>query len=726
MVIRINETNQQQYNDFFAEAFKYAIALKDQGKLTFDDNREIAAGAFTSLWQYFHYMPILAQHNPTYYTKLPLDEKMVTIDADSRVLDVPPQLQKCAGVENDHLAESIMFIVDRFHDGMDLMNAQVYIQWTATEIVDGEPVKIEKTTSVPRDQMDYNFAQNKIRFPWILNSDVTKYPGTISFSAVFFMTGNVTIPDPNDASKTVTTTGVTYRYSTLPSTIKIEPALQKDISTAPIDAGGLFASAVISNEYGPGFYVPAHPHFSQHGLDLIEISNLSYETLKDIGELTLKAQATAGDSGQVSYVWKYKAPDTQINQGIEFECGQNIECEIPQGTILTEKEVLFLNSYKTSPASAITTTSAKDSKLTVKYNFGRTYIKREKVKGNEINYFDKYFASDDMSDTTILTSSAAKEAIKDSYDERNLYEEYTCLELPHSSAENEPVTGRYCVFAINSISSTDTSNAKSSKTRSTVTTLESPVKPTFNETTNAIETKIINTSKKVELNPGLNTRDGEIYSVVMKSTTTNPNVDGNISYPDSATDYNSSNINSAFDENNNRIEISNATPGWYRATVTAKRNREDKNEVTKIWRLVNPVSLPTLYPTAKNTYTVSGIGDQVIYQKEIENEEDASKSYALTVGADTGDGTILNLESYYTREGFITGLESDERTYAWYKKTPSSSWTLIKDEKSYSITIRGPIERWTQYKCEVTNFINIDGATEQEKTATATILFELT
>jgi hypothetical protein len=48
-------------------------------------------------------------------------------------------------------------------------------------------------------------------------------------------------------------------------------------------------------------------------------------------------------------------------------------------------------------------------------------------------------------------------------------------------------------------------------------------------------------------------------------------------------------------DGNNDIDLSSTYgAGWYQATITAKRNRETKEDVTKIWRVLNLVTAPTL------------------------------------------------------------------------------------------------------------------------------------
>ena len=135
MIIKIDESNQALYNDFFKKAYAdakyYSLVDDEEGKV-----------AFSSLWEYFDCLPDLAKKMPEYYTKLPLDEKMADIDGNSRKINTPIQLQTCAGIENDHMAENIMFLVDRYQDGQDLTNAQIWIQWKTEDGSAGDNVSV--------------------------------------------------------------------------------------------------------------------------------------------------------------------------------------------------------------------------------------------------------------------------------------------------------------------------------------------------------------------------------------------------------------------------------------------------------------------------------------------------------------------------------------------------------------------------------------------------------
>lgn len=211
---------------------------------------------------------------------LPLDEAAVEVDANNRTLKVPSTFVKCASLQNDHIAETIMFSIDRYYDFMDLATTQIYVQWSSID--DEGATKIELIDlSVP----------NKIRFGWPLTQNVTKTPGPVKFSVRFFR------QDAND---------ILYSFNTLQNEIVIKQALQPEINAeAEVEkpvAQSYFANAVVSSQLtGEGMPNPLNPSFEAPGLNLPATS-----ALDENDTLTLKAQAVVGDTGIMTYTWYYK------------------------------------------------------------------------------------------------------------------------------------------------------------------------------------------------------------------------------------------------------------------------------------------------------------------------------------------------------------------------------------------------------------------------------------
>lgn len=207
MIITINEGNKHLYQALFDKASK-AIGQ-----------------TITTLNEYFHYLPNLIATNDNSYLMLPLDEAAVEVDANNRTLKIPSTFVKCASLQNDHIAETIMFNIDRYYDFMDLATTQIYVQWSSID--DEGATKIELIDlSVP----------NKIRFGWPLTQSVTKTPGPVKFSVRFFR---------QDANN------ILYSFNTLQNEIVIKQALQPEINAeAEVEkpvAQSYFTNAVVSS-----------------------------------------------------------------------------------------------------------------------------------------------------------------------------------------------------------------------------------------------------------------------------------------------------------------------------------------------------------------------------------------------------------------------------------------------------------------------------------------------
>ena len=101
-----------QYMDLFEE-----IKEKSQGTITVEN-----------LEQFFGSIQEIAALDSK-YLRLPLDEPMFEIDANSRKINVDATPFKANGlsVQGDHLAETVFFKIDRYYDTMDLMNTDIYV-----------------------------------------------------------------------------------------------------------------------------------------------------------------------------------------------------------------------------------------------------------------------------------------------------------------------------------------------------------------------------------------------------------------------------------------------------------------------------------------------------------------------------------------------------------------------------------------------------------------------
>ena len=114
--------------------------------------------------------------NPPSYVLFQDVKKTYEIDLSSRTIESPEFLS----VTKDHDSETIYFIVDRFHDFMDLSNTSCIIQYRT-------PDKKTRVYAVPFYDLVTEKLNNKMIIPWCVDGNVTKYSGKISFSIRFYL-----------------------------------------------------------------------------------------------------------------------------------------------------------------------------------------------------------------------------------------------------------------------------------------------------------------------------------------------------------------------------------------------------------------------------------------------------------------------------------------------------------------------------------------------------------
>lgn len=286
MITILNKDNQLSYITLFGKA--YEVLLR---------NNKLKEGeTISSLDDYFFHLndlinennvdvngSIMTQAELFKFLMLPLDEPTLDIDINTRSIKVPATFAKCAGVEGDHYAETVMFTVDRYVDYMDLDNTIIYVQWKTEDGNEGaSQVFLKDLETVP----------NKIRFGWVLEDPITSVPGNVKFSVRFFC--------KNDNNE------VTYSLNTLESAVVIKPALKAKIDYAEEEInnreGANIFHQFIVNSINASYDIPNPPSFLHSaGLNLPAMAALDNDNT-----LTLLAQAITGDLGEIDYYWYYK------------------------------------------------------------------------------------------------------------------------------------------------------------------------------------------------------------------------------------------------------------------------------------------------------------------------------------------------------------------------------------------------------------------------------------
>lgn len=109
---------------------------------------------------------------------VPADEPIYEVDLDSRTVQAPEFI----GVQNDHQAEIIFFIVDRFFGRIDLSNTIGIIQYKNARAE-------EYIYAIPYYDV-ITKGKDKLLFPWVIQGPVTRYKGEVEFSIRFFSLNN--------------------------------------------------------------------------------------------------------------------------------------------------------------------------------------------------------------------------------------------------------------------------------------------------------------------------------------------------------------------------------------------------------------------------------------------------------------------------------------------------------------------------------------------------------
>lgn len=143
--------------------------------------------------------------------RIPSKEPTFEVDLNKRTIKVPAEFSPLA-VQGDHRAEIIYFKMARFFDAVDLDTKDIRILWKRSDKVLGVSSAIFKDTK-----------EEEIYFGWVINEDVTKYSGAITFSIDVYST------EGNE---------INYRLSTLPVTVKINAGLDTSTSASVISNNG--------------------------------------------------------------------------------------------------------------------------------------------------------------------------------------------------------------------------------------------------------------------------------------------------------------------------------------------------------------------------------------------------------------------------------------------------------------------------------------------------------
>ncbi len=161
-------------------------------------------------------------YNGKTYGILPLQEPIIPINANTRKIEIPKEMQNI-GVAGDFGAEILYFVIDRYFDNHDLAADDIItvIEWSNPNVTSGAKRGRQKAyttlTNIPAylsSDINPNLMGSKLMIGWALGGDVMSAAGTIEFTIRFYQV------DGDD---------ILFSWSTIPEKLIISKTLQYDL-----------------------------------------------------------------------------------------------------------------------------------------------------------------------------------------------------------------------------------------------------------------------------------------------------------------------------------------------------------------------------------------------------------------------------------------------------------------------------------------------------------------
>lgn len=143
------------------------------------------------------------QNPPTTALLLPNSERMIEVDLNTRLITAPEYLS----VATDHRAETVYFVLDRFHDNVDLSTMNCVVEFVSAD-KNGRNQK-SGLFAVPFTDKETLSKEERIIVPWLIQGLATAQTGVITYSLKFYQISQ------NDNSK------FSYVLNTQPAKSKI-------------------------------------------------------------------------------------------------------------------------------------------------------------------------------------------------------------------------------------------------------------------------------------------------------------------------------------------------------------------------------------------------------------------------------------------------------------------------------------------------------------------------
>lgn len=251
-----------------------------------------------SLEEYFANIQTILEFvtaNPEYTARclaIAADEPVFEIDANSRVITVPPVFKKNGiAVIGDHWAETVYFKIDKYFDYQSFYkllnddgNGRVVINWAFTP-AGSKAIGDMQTTAAfgPADDLIPGY----LVFGWPIKKEMTQAAGTLTFSIQFYHVANGEID---------------YSFNTIPATIQVGTSLTlKD----PVLVDNNYLSELALRLRNSAYRVDEieGPDMPEWILDLPAKINMPFEVDDTQSTLYLPAQAGITKGVSIQYTW---------------------------------------------------------------------------------------------------------------------------------------------------------------------------------------------------------------------------------------------------------------------------------------------------------------------------------------------------------------------------------------------------------------------------------------
>ncbi len=178
------------------------------------------------------------------YLRLPVDEPLFAIDANSRKIDIPSEFKSNGlAVQGDHLAQTVYFSIDRYFDYMDLSTCDISINWKMGS----------ETGKTQNFIMSTDIMSGYIVFGWPINKTVTAKSGSLQFAVEFSKRNG---------------DNITYALNTLAANINIKDGLIVE-NVEPEKLENDILSILTNSQFGEGDAAVGDVHWltgDGHGL----------------------------------------------------------------------------------------------------------------------------------------------------------------------------------------------------------------------------------------------------------------------------------------------------------------------------------------------------------------------------------------------------------------------------------------------------------------------------